>query len=225
MIYNIIMNINGLNIEFEVEKMVLDNVNMYLFKAIIIGPDDYKYKEGWERQQLVRHKADIRITYPYPINDERNAKKIEKYKNEDILNIDGFYVRKQIGEDSSKLKGLGYLLFCYAMNYMLSVRKPTVVLLDASGGVCNNSEKWAKENNIQDSDIENLYNKLSDIDKMMIPIENKDYLIRLMCVAESNSKLVKYYKKLGFKETNLNEDPLSVLMESDIDTLLKNCNI
>ena len=218
-------NINGLNIEFEVEKMVLDNVNMYLFKAIIIGPDDYEYKEGWERQQLVRHKADIRITYPYPINDERNAKKIEKYKNEDILNIDGFYVRKQIGEDSTKLKGLGYLLFCYAMNYMLSVGKPTVVLLDASGGVCNNSEKWAKENNIQNSDIGNFYNKLSDIYKTIIPIENKDYLITLMCVAESNSKLVKYYKKLGFKETNLNEDPLSVLMESDIDTLLKNCNI
>ncbi len=222
------MNINGLNIEFEVEKMVLDNVNMYLFKAIIIGPADYEYKEGWERQQLVRHKADIRITYPYPINDERNPKKIEKYKNEDILNIDGFYVRKHPEEDSTKLKGLGYLLFCYAMKYMLSVGKPTVVLLDASGGVCNDSKKWAKENNKQNSDIENFYNKLSDNDKMLYPIENKenkDPLIRLMCVAEANSKLVKYYKKLGFKETNLNEDPLSVLMESDIDTLLKNCNI
>ena len=66
---------------------------------------------------------------------------------------------------------------------------------------------------------------------LIIPIfnkenkENKDPLIRLMCVAEANSKLVEYYKRLGFKETNLNEDPLSVLMESDIDTLLKNCNI
>lgn len=150
-----------------------------------------------------------------------------------LYNFSQRYMNLMTGAEKIAFRGLGRKMLCFALclaskNDMVSdLNMP--VFLEASGGDCdiNNIQQIFDKSMSEERAIYILKNHYPDhYDGWISDLEQgfQSSASSYVCVIRENMKLVKYYEKLGFEQTNkIPSDYLAVEMHSTLAKLLQSC--